>query len=220
MSRRVALIVAVSMREPQSQGLPFPKQYTSLYNHTAVMSRYSDYSRDYDSDEPTEYDRRRNRRNDNRSRSEDSYYSPPRSCNYAETEQSRRHSTGGETKKAAIAVGLLAAVAGLLHLWSNKRKEEEEREYRHRKRRDFENAKAARRKDEEKRFREREQRWKEAPEVRDTPKRIGYAPTRARSRSRMRMIEQNPSTPVEDGYEREDGPRRRYQDAYRERQPG
>ncbi|TKA64726.1 hypothetical protein B0A55_11260 [Friedmanniomyces simplex] len=159
------------------------------------MSRYDKYDRDYDSDDSTLVNEarygRRSRRSAYRSPSEDSASSPRRSYyDDSPPKQERGSERSDGLGKATLAVGLLAALAGLFHLWNVRRRKEQEREERQRRREKFARAKAARRREEERRERGRRGVYEEAP---SEMLRIGDAPVRrdgSRERARgMRMIE-------------------------------
>lgn len=144
-------------------------------------------SDEYDSDDSTLVNerRRRQRRARYRSPSEDSYYDSRRS--YRGKERSRsgfeedtsRHDASG---KASIAIGLVAAIAGILQLWAGKKKAKLDEETRRRRRENFERAKRDRRRDEERRARQRS--WDGERSPTSEVKRIGYMPATSRSRSR------------------------------------
>ena len=180
------------------------------------MPRYDDY----DSDDSTLVDdRRRQRRARYHSASEDSYYDRRSYRGSERTEAEPEYGRDSERSnfgKTTLAIGVLTVVAGFIHLWSMKKNAEREKEDQRRRRKKFEKAKAERRRNEE----TREAQWyrSDKREADGEVKRIGYRPTRSRSRSRAprrieappgsRPVSRDPSRARDEGHENDRQSRR------------
>ena len=158
--------------------------------------RGSERSVRYSSDNSSSADDRRQRhrrpRQRDRSPSEDSYTT--RQSRYSGRAGSERAETGGPNLgKATIAVGLLAALAGLLKLWSVRKNAEREREAKRERREAFERSKAARRRDEARRERQRQRNRSPGRSPPSEVRRIGARDARSLSPTRtMLRIEAPP----------------------------
>ncbi|KAK5696190.1 hypothetical protein LTR97_008610 [Elasticomyces elasticus] len=163
------------------------------------MSRVSRHSRDndYSSDDSTlvnesRYSQRQRPRRRRSSSFSDSADSLPRRRSQQSFPTQERDSGIG---KPLLAVGFLAVFAGILHVWSRRKKEEQEREeriYRRERRERFAEAKAKRRAEEGRRERERGMRYSggDGYDERSEVRRIGFVEGEVEEEgSRVMMIE-------------------------------
>lgn len=142
----------------------------------------------YDSDDSSivsERPRNTRPRQRQRSPSEDSYDMRSRRSERTERGQDASSSKNDKIGKVSIAVGLL--LAGMLSIWTTKRSAEREREAGRKHRRDFARAKEARRRDESRLDRQRQQEWESESDdgrtAASSARRIAYPSRRSPSRS-------------------------------------